>query len=186
MKPFVLIYGFNTEKLENLLNVVNSHNIEYKIALREDLDERLGLLTSVPGYVPSSSSSSHNYPDTEFLLFKDFSRDLLNQFLLDLKNVEIVVPHKAMLTETTVDWTLGYLISHIENERIIVLKYKELGQIVKLSMDNLDHIEEKAEVERLINEAKTLPQIKGEDLTVEDISAIQMKIYEILEKNKLL
>ncbi|WP_235860765.1 DUF3783 domain-containing protein [Peptoniphilus porci] len=90
--------------------------------------------------------------ENKLMVFSNFDRNILRYFLIALKNEGVMVDNKCVLTETNSDWTFEFLMEHIADEHRVVMKFKELGKLVKMSLDKLEK-EEDDELRDLVERA---------------------------------
>nr|WP_239540951.1 DUF3783 domain-containing protein [Peptoniphilus gorbachii] len=73
------------------------------------------------------------------MVFSDFDRNILQDFLIALKKEGVMVDNKCVLTKTNADWTFAFLMGHIADEHRVVTKFRELGGLVKIALDRLEN-----------------------------------------------
>lgn len=162
----LIYYGIENEERQNkLLETADKLQIEKREVDPKELGEYLGYLAGLPGY--DKRSKEEEIVKEELLVFVDFSSELLQKFLLDLREKGEIFPHKAAMTETTKDWTFGRLVRHIQNENAVVTAWAQMIPIVKNSLEKQKTSPTK-EREEAIEWSKKLRE-KGEDLTEEDV-----------------
>ena len=162
----LIYYGIENEERRNkLLETADHLKIKKRQVKPEELGEYLGYLAELPGY--EKTDKKEEIVEEELLVFVDFSSELLQEFLLDLREKGEIFPHKAAMTETTKDWTFGRLVRHIQNENSVVTAWAEMIPLVKNSLEKQKTAPTK-EREEAIEWSKKLRE-KGEDLTEEDV-----------------
>lgn len=139
MEKRILLYGFedNSERTKSIYNIAKDFNIETKKVEKEDLNSKVGYLIGLKGFEKNLEEFKGQAPDTEFILFSDFDREVIRDFILALKNQGISINHKSVITVTTKDWDFIYLIEHIIDEHETVLLFNKLGLLVKKAQDKL-------------------------------------------------
>lgn len=137
MKKELLFFGFNDERKQKLIQIAQEFEIETKEILQTDLGQKVGFLFALEGY-ERQEAKEEKIEGVEFIIFSDFDRDELRNYLVKLKENEIVVPYKSVITETSKDWTISYLIDHIKDEHEVVNMYNELGKLIKEAQTQLD------------------------------------------------
>lgn len=167
MKKKLLTYGFdlNSSKYNEILNVAKDFNIDVKNIEESDLNQKVGYLMGLADY--DEVKEEHNdKKDLEFLLFSDFDREDLSNFLITLRKLDISIPHKSVITKMTKDWTFKELLDHIEIEHRTMQKFNLLGQYVKKAREILGK-EENKELEMAVD--KALELTKMNDITESDV-----------------
>ncbi|MDU5535427.1 MAG: DUF3783 domain-containing protein [Anaerococcus sp.] len=125
----VLLYNVNEnydiEKFE-LLAIKNK--VQIIRAEKEDSDQYIGYLLGYDGFKKRDTQLEMD-PDLDFpfILFVNFDRDQLFEFLDQMRENGLAIQHKAGETENNVKWTLRELL--IENDR----EGKMMGLIHKIN-----------------------------------------------------
>ncbi len=130
MDKKILLYGFEGNRFENIKNLATEYDFEITYADEKDLNKRIGEIFTVKYTEEEDKIYNGENVETEFILFSDFDRNLLRKFLTDLRIREILVDHKSVITKHTVNWELGYLISHIIDEHQVVTAAEELNALM--------------------------------------------------------
>lgn len=167
MEKKILTYGFDkdSERYKKILELSKKFNIDVIEASENELNEKVGYLMGLSEYEKSNKENSHN-KEIEFLMFSDFDRKKLSDFLVTLKNEGVTVPHKSVITKMTKDWSLIELLDHIEDEHRVMQKFNVLGKMVKDAKIKLE-TEENKELELAVNSALELTKMK--EVTEKDV-----------------
>ncbi len=165
----VLAYGLDIDRANILNNSAKDFGIDVKILSDKDLDEKVGDLFQ-------DSSSNEPQGGSEFLIFSDFDRNKLRDFLIDLKKNGIVVNHKCVLTKTNSEWTLRYLINHIKDEHRMVSKFRTIGGYVQVAQRKLEETGD-LKLKSLIDEAYKL---RTEELDEERLDRLIVDFKRVL------
>lgn len=167
MNEKLLTYGFdlNSEKYQNLLKTAAIYNISVSQVHSYELGEKVGFLMGLPNYEPSSEKLDFE-KDIEFIIFSDFDRKILSLFLNSLKENNVYIPHKSVITETTKDWTFIELLNHIEIEHRVMQKFSILGEYIK-SATNILKKQDNPELKSAIDSALLLKH--NNNITEKDI-----------------
>lgn len=172
----LIYYGIENEKRQTkLLETADKLQVEKREVLPEELGEFLGYLAGLEGY--DKTGNQEESVAEELLVFVDFSSELLQKFLLDLREKGEIFPHKAAMTETTKDWTFGHLVRHIQNENAVVTAWAEMLPIIKNSLEK-QKVSPTAERAEAIEWSKNLRE-KGEDLTEEDVREAIRRLKDV-------
>ncbi|MDD7363525.1 MAG: DUF3783 domain-containing protein [Peptoniphilus sp.] len=162
----LIYYGIDDgERKDILLDTADAFDITKREVKDEELGELLGYLAGLEGY--EKAGEGGDPIGEELLVFVDFPSNLLQQFLLELRQKGEVFPHKAAMTETTKDWTFGRLVNHIQRENSVVTSWSELLPVVKESLEKQKQVPTKARQDA-IEWTKAL-RSKGDDLTEGDV-----------------
>ncbi|WP_036729577.1 DUF3783 domain-containing protein [Peptoniphilus mikwangii] len=140
MDKRMLVYGFDvqSERFLKLIEIANNLGIETETVKYDDIDKKVGILMGVEVDDTEYNSSCDEIGEIEFLLFSDFEREVLGKFAFEIKQEGIIIPHKAVITPTSKNWSFRYLISHIKDEHKIVNKYNELGRLIKKAQEKFE------------------------------------------------
>ncbi len=176
MDKKILLYGFEGSRFENIKNLAKEYDFEIVLADERDLNKRVGEIFDLD-YIEGDKIYKGEDVETEFILFSDFDRNILRNFLTDLRSGEITVNHKSVVTKHTVNWDLGYLIAHIIDEHQVVAAAEELNALMRQAKEYLNE-EDNEEIQEAVNYALTLNQ--KTDVKLEDIQDRIKKFEELL------
>lgn len=129
----ILLYGLDSEKTKITEKVAEKFEIQINKINKENLEEKVGELFNL--------DLRENNPvedENKLMVFSDFDRNILRDFLIALKNEGVMLDNKCVLTKTNREWTFGFLMGHIADEHRVVMKFRELGGLVKMALDKLD------------------------------------------------
>lgn len=129
----ILLYGLDSEKTKITEKVAEKFEIQINKINKENLEEKVGELFNL--------DLRENNPvedENKLMVFSDFDRNILRDFLMALKNEGVMLDNKCVLTKTNREWTFGFLMGHIADEHRVVMKFRELGGLVKMALDKLD------------------------------------------------
>ena len=130
----ILLYGLENEKTKITENVANEFGIEINKIAKKDLDKKVGDLFNL-----DLGENDLVEDENKLMVFSDFDRNILQDFLIALKKEGVMVDHKCVLTKTNADWTFAFLMGHIADEHRVVTKFRELGGLVKIALDRLEN-----------------------------------------------
>lgn len=133
----ILLYGFeNYEKKDDLYSILKENNINLVEAGKDELCQSIGYILGLDGFEKNENEEEKDFNSkTNFMMFCDFTEKRLYEIIGDLKEKDIYIPHKAVLTETNKNWTLFYMINHIEEEHRLVMKYQNLCKCIKKAQE---------------------------------------------------
>lgn len=129
----ILLYGLEEEKTRITENVAREFGIEINKIAKNNLDKKVGELFDL-----DLTENDLVEDENKLMVFSDFDRNILQDFLIALKKEGVTVDHKCVLTETNVAWTFDFLMGHIADEHRVVTKFRELGGLVKIALDRLE------------------------------------------------
>jgi hypothetical protein len=149
-KPIVLLYnlGADTSKGAKLTEILDELNIETKYISDDMLGEEVGYLAELDGFEASGEVYDGESYDTQFMLMCNLGEALLDKVLADMKENNVIINHKAVLTQYNRYYKFYQLIGDIQDE------HKEFQAILAL--------------DKIIKEGEAL---KETDYTVEKWSA---------------
>ena len=129
----ILLYGLEEEKTKITENVAREFGIEINKITKNNLDKKVGELFNL-----DLRENEIEEGQDQLMVFSDFDRNILQDFLIALKKEGVMVDHKCVLTETNENWTFAFLMGHIKDEHRVVTKFRELGGLVKIALDRLE------------------------------------------------
>lgn len=130
----ILLYGLEEEKTKITEKVASEFGIEINKIAKKDLDKKVGDLFNL-----DLTENDLVEDENKLMVFSDFDRNILQDFLIALKKEGVIVDHKCVLTKTNADWTFAFLMGHIADEHRVVTKFRELGGLVKIALDRLEN-----------------------------------------------
>lgn len=130
----ILLYGLEKEKTKITEKVASEFGIEINKVAKNDLDKKVGELFNL-----DLGENKLVEDENKLMVFSDFDRNILQDFLIALKKEGVMVDHKCVLTKTNADWTFAFLMGHIADEHRVVMKFRELGGLVKIALDRLEN-----------------------------------------------
>ncbi|WP_297393381.1 DUF3783 domain-containing protein [uncultured Peptoniphilus sp.] len=129
----ILLYGLEKGKTKITENVAKEFGIEINKITKNNLDKKVGELFNL-----DLRENEIEECQDQLMVFSDFDRNILQDFLIALKKDGVMVDHKCVLTETNENWTFAFLMGHIRDEHRVVTKFRELGGLVKIALDRLE------------------------------------------------
>ena len=135
----ILLYGLDIEKTKIVEKVAREFEIEINKITKNELDKKVGELFEMD---LSKSEVEKDKGKEKLMVFSDFDRNILRDFLISLRNEGVTVDNKCVFTKTNSNWTFSYLMGHIADEHRMMMKFKELGGLVKIALDRLKNTED--------------------------------------------
>ena len=129
----ILLYGLDSEKTKITEKVAKEFDIELNKINKENLEEKVGNL-----FEKNLKENNSVEDENKLMVFSDFDRNILRDFLIALKNEGVMVDNKCVLTKTNAEWTFAFLMGHIADEHRAVMKFRELGGLVRIALDKLE------------------------------------------------
>ena len=129
----ILLYGLEEDKTKITENVAREFGIEINKIAKNNLDKKVGDLFDL-----DLTENDIVEDENKLMVFSNFDRNILQDFLIALKKDGVMVDHKCVLTETNSNWTFAFLMGHIRDEHRVVTKFRELGGLVKIALDRLE------------------------------------------------
>ena len=116
--PLVAVYGIDKEspRGQQLQQVVKELGFFLRVVPPEQLNNPVGYVAGQRGYRPAANPFVGEPPAEEFLFLAGFDRRQMNALLEALKEAELSIPLKAMLTPLNGTWTFGQLIEAVAQE----------------------------------------------------------------------
>ena len=130
----ILLYGLKEEKTKITEKVASEFGIEINKIAKNDLEKKVGDLFNL-----DLTENDLVEDENKLMVFSDFDRNILQDFLIALKKEGVMVDNKCVLTKTNADWTFAFLMGHIADEHRVVMKFRELGGLVKIALDRLEN-----------------------------------------------
>lgn len=129
----ILIYNMDAlenETMTKLMIMLNALGEPWRQLQEYNLNTTVGDLLSNPHTNISNEPSTP--PDVTFMLI-DGDEDFVDKVLSGLKEKEIKIPYKAVVTDNNRKWTLGYLIHHVIDEDREVKSVMQLQRFLQAS-----------------------------------------------------
>lgn len=132
-KPIVLLYNLGTDTAtgSKLAKVLENLNIEVKNITGDLLGEEVGYLAELDGFEASGEPYDGDSFDTQFMLMCNLGEALLDKVLADMKENNVTVNHKAILTQYNRYYKFYELISDIQDEHKEFQAILSLDKIIK-------------------------------------------------------
>lgn len=109
----VLCFNFTDEKYEKIENIARKQGVRIKRPERGDFEKSVGELA---GFQNITLIDGQIDFDDELMVIQGLLGGDFDKFLKTLRANEIIVPYKAMLTETNKSWTPAELAKQIKLE----------------------------------------------------------------------
>lgn len=109
----VLCFNFTDEKYEKIENIARKQGVRIKRPERGDFEKSVGELAGFQNITPIDGQIDF---DDELMVIQGLLGGDFDKFLKTLRANEIIVPYKAMLTETNKSWTPAELAKQIKLE----------------------------------------------------------------------
>lgn len=132
-KPIVLLYNLGTDTAtgSRLANVLENLNIEVKNITGDLLGEEVGYLAELDGFEANGEPYTGDSFDTQFMLMCNLGEALLDKVLAGMKENNVTVNHKAILTQYNRYYKFYELISDIQDEHREFQAILALDKIIK-------------------------------------------------------
>lgn len=132
-KPIVLLYNLGTDTAtgSRLAQVLENLNIEVKNITGDLLGEEVGYLAELDGFEASGETYKGDSFDTQFMLMCNLGEALLDKVLAGMKENNVTVNHKAILTQYNRYYKFYELISDIQDEHKEFQAILALDKIIK-------------------------------------------------------
>ena len=114
----ILLFHVNIFKQNSLRKLCDDLGIETCVVTDKELSMRLGAIAGMPAPAGSGSNGKPVPFSDEMMVFCGLEPDLLDRFLAEYRNREIVpIPLKAVLTPYNAGWTPGRLCMELKKEQ---------------------------------------------------------------------
>ncbi|MBE6837152.1 MAG: DUF3783 domain-containing protein [Ruminococcus sp.] len=114
-KPLLMFYGKNDEKISRISNLCERFGFSFRNVSSEEANQTVGFLAGFNGF-PGNNEKAENPPENECIVFSSVERETLDRFLTEMRNNELRVTLKAMITPHNQKWKLCDLITELERE----------------------------------------------------------------------
>ncbi|MFR7873545.1 DUF3783 domain-containing protein [Peptoniphilus grossensis] len=168
----ILLYGLEEEKTKITENVAREFGIEINKIEKNNLDKKVGDLFDF-----DLRENDIVEDENKLMVFSDFDRNILQDFLIALKKEGVMVDHKCVLTETNANWTFAFLMGHIRDEHRVVTKFRKLGGLVKIALDRLEDDKD----EELMDLVERAIENKNKELDEEKLDSAIKDLREKLD-----
>lgn len=122
--PKILVYPVDSqaEKWKMLNDLCAEEQIQLQMVTAAQLGQSVGWLCGAPGYEGKQASFTQSVPQRDAMVFCAVSQDVLYSFLQKMREREIGVELKAMLTPNNQKWAFGDLLLELEREHLAMGK----------------------------------------------------------------
>lgn len=154
-----LLYGIPQDKEMALRDILEPMEIHMRTVSNESITMTLGALAGLPGYpaVRAADDEEIHYPACEALVFSGASRQDLDHVLAGMKEKNLVIQLKAVVTQQNSRWTFEKLLEEIQSEdrimRVLVPLRRNLERVKDLDLSAIPVTHRRA-VELAITHAK--------------------------------
>lgn len=141
---YMLVYGIKGDRKEIFENVSAGHGFGIRYIEDHEIDHKVGdLLDGKINEKPEGFVFDKDLGDDyEFVLFVNIKDDFLYNFIGDLKEKGIYIPHKAVLTKMNVNWTLDYLMNENREEHKVMTLFGRLRSLMGLGAQIYEETED--------------------------------------------
>lgn len=123
----ILLYGIeDNNKLSEIKEKASHFGANTVVVGNKHLDEQVSDLIKLD---QSELIDEERIIDTEYMLLIGFDEDL-ESFIDDLRKENLNISLMSMLTETSKEWTLDYLMKHILEERQMVTAFNASKKLI--------------------------------------------------------
>ena len=126
-QPIVLLCNFTGDRRAKLNMLCMRHKIRIRPVEPADFGQTLGALCGFAAPADSPAADQQPFTD-ELLLMANFTPALANNLLKGMRQAQLSVPLKAVLTPTNVSWTLYQLHEEISAEAAGMASHKESAE----------------------------------------------------------
>lgn len=116
MKRIVIYLGDEQTKKSPLELVLNTMELPYEFLNDEDLNETIGYLMKLNGYLSTNSTSTPLHFSNDLMILQDITDQEILEMNTKLKELNVSMERKAMITEHNKQWLLKDLLTEIEEE----------------------------------------------------------------------
>ncbi len=123
----VLLYNFTDKSyLENVCKVFASLHIKTVILKETDFCQKIGYLLNLTGFTETQNTIEDDFDfNYEVLIFYNIKNKRLDDVLSKLKNADIIIPYKAVVTPLNRFWSLKRLCFNMQKEHSALIEQKE-------------------------------------------------------------
>lgn len=107
------LFNISDEKVDTVRSIFTSCGIEVITPVPDSGSEKIGYLLNVPGYAKNSSPAVGITETPELIIFADLPEKTLNKVLSLLRENNIKVRFKAVLTKYNRDFSYNELMEHL-------------------------------------------------------------------------
>lgn len=115
LKPLLLFYSQNEEKLSRMSNLCERFGFSFKKITPEETNQTVGFLAGFNGFL-KNDEKSEIILENECVIFSSIDREALDRFLSEMRNNDLRVTLKAMVTPHNQKWKICDLISELIKE----------------------------------------------------------------------
>lgn len=123
----VLLYNFTDKSyLEKVCSVFSLLHINTVVLKQEDSCQKIGYLLNLTGFTEAKDTSEDDFDfNHEVIIFYNIKNKRLDDVLSKLKNTDIIIPYKAVVTPLNRFWSLKRLCFTMQKEHSALIEQKE-------------------------------------------------------------
>ena len=175
----VLLYNVKDDyDLEKFTKLASAKDIDIIQVSKDEIDQKVGYLLGEDGYEKSDEKLGEDPSlDFDFVLFAGFDRDLLFDFLDEMRENGLAIQHKAGETVNNVKWTLRELLTENDKEAKTMGLIHGINGLVARASDLKESKGEDPKIKALVDEI----QAYFDDASMFELEIAQ-EYYQKLQK----
>lgn len=146
-EQMIIVYGLKNERFNTFSKVASEYG--YRIIEVEDNQTYCVIEDLINEDTNHCIKEDATPVDIEFILFINILNDDLYDFIRDLKEENIYLPNKAILTKTNIKWKLRRLLAENKEEHLVMTMFTNLRRAMKKAQilkDNDKHDDELVDI----------------------------------------
>ncbi len=181
-KEIVLLYHHEqAQNGQKLPAVLDEMKIEYRLLKEEDLDKTTGELAGYRPAVTEKTQEQKEYPQIAAMAIGGIAGTRLDRLLNAMKQQEIDIPVKMVITRHNENWKFADLIHEVSKEHELFLAMERLQKLTEILKGADD-----PKMKEIMTQAKTaLSRMNGREEqqpTAEELDEISAKLTACLQK----
>ncbi|MFV0381586.1 MAG: DUF3783 domain-containing protein [Breznakia sp.] len=127
--PILLYHGDHIDKTNALYETLHTLGYDYKIIDDSALSQTLGYMMGLAGYQKNDMISEYHFP-IDIMIFPSIPKEEISKISKILKEKNVDIARKAMLTQHNQEWQIHTLIDEINKEHYYFAKRLELQTLL--------------------------------------------------------
>ncbi|NLW52085.1 MAG: DUF3783 domain-containing protein [Tissierellia bacterium] len=182
---YMLVYNIKGERKDKFEKVSEEHGFDIRYIEDFELDLKVkdlldGNVNLKPENYVFDKEIEEGY---EFVLFVNIHDDILYNFIKDLKEVGIYIPHKALLTKMNRDWTLDFLMQENKDEHRVMTLFGRLRGLMQMGAQIYDETQDEELKQLLIDSEEYFHPREFEFEELREVyNNLAVKVNQLLEQ----
>ncbi|MDF9824366.1 hypothetical protein M2475_000603 [Breznakia sp. PF5-3] len=130
MKETLLIYTSSKQAKAEKIKTILQEQYEVRIIGDQETKQTIGYLFQLPGFTENTKDENTSFA-FDMMILPIMKHEEINALSKQLRDQDLDIERKAMLTEHNRHWTLAALLKEVDEEHTYFMKRNELGYLIQ-------------------------------------------------------